>query len=630
MPMKETLASKCIRIILASALVAAIVGISSIGTYWFMMHKQPSEDPEKVAVVEAVENITESKKAQKGASVDTIDYSVVAESIKQQVSDAISDPYSNKRLVERVGKTLMYLLESEYSYLLSNGAFNDSKFTVAVTEYPLDDNRCIKRILYTIKSNEDGNQFEANRYFLQYVGTTSFFSDIQYGGYGEQDFQVFDNGDGCFAFLLIKGYEYKSFSPNTEYSNYSATVFIPDDTEFSEESVSIPLKVASNLSLRLVQQYDSQYKSIIAVAPYAYDNPKCIFNSSNMTFELPEAERESEPIDYNFPGLLLGLSDSYGNMRTLYIRKENGRICADDYTDQIVFTRNGLLYSITHHVLYEEFFDEGTEGYEGYVAGTTDVKKLVCSPYGTQTPTGFEVIYDADNYWQFRKSIDIPLFVGEDYVCYIQRYSITGGGSFYGSHAGIRFDRLDDLSRFSFGDEPIPDFPETTLADIIFGDNAKDYYQSDVQTYGGAVSPYVDFKQLSVMRNRGKWSLMLPVMGESYHPGNDSFYIWIDDFAAFSNEVPDFLAHNYGAPQANNLWDYWDAKDLFSFPGSNAYLAQYDYMIHVGFHDEGDYSRETFDLAIPVGIDEYIVSISFANVDGDMQEAWSNELSKAR
>ncbi|MCL2578053.1 MAG: hypothetical protein FWE27_08390 [Defluviitaleaceae bacterium] len=82
---------------------------------------------------------------------------------------------------------------------------------------------------------------------------------------------------------------------------------------------------------------------------------------------------------------------------------------------------------------------------------------------------------------------------------------------------------------------------EETLADLILGDNANILYQSNIHTYHGRTNPYVDFKQLAIMRNSGKWSLMQPMGG--------------------------------------GLWSHWEAKDILSFPESDAYLFPYDYRI---------------------------------------------------
>ena len=61
------------------------------------------------------------------------------------------------------------------------------------------------------------------------------------------------------------------------------------------------------------------------------------------------------------------------------------------------------------------------------------------------------------------------------------------------------------------------------------------------------------------------------------------------------------------------------------FPGSNALLAQYDYMIGIGNQENGEAFDSSHDIRIPIAIDEYIVSIYFA--DTSTQELWTNELS---
>ena len=199
----------------------------------------------------------------------------------------------------------------------------------------------------------------------------------------------------------------------------------------------------------------------------------------------------------------------------------------------------------------------------------------------------------------------------------------------------IRFDKIDNLKDFIFDDTSydffgglVPNFKETTLADLIYGENAKYLYQSNISTYGGNLQPYVDFKDLAIKRNVGKWSLMIPVMDEYYHPGNGSAGNWVTSFAAYSNDVPAFLTSKEETAGMGN-WDTWDAKDIFKFPGSDAILIQSDSFIRIrrglyNFNVEND----EYDISVPVNLDEYIVSINFASKDA--QNTWSNELNNIR
>ena len=121
---------------------------------------------------------------------------------------------------------------------------------------------------------------------------------------------------------------------------------------------------------------------------------------------------------------------------------------------------------------------------------------------------------------------------------------------------------------------------------------------------------------------------MLPVMQDYYHPGNGSSSNRVQEFAAFSNDVPAYLASNDEAMEVPGAWSYWEARDLVQFPESTAFLAQYDYRIGIGNQEKGNFFGESLDLQIPIVFDEYIVSINFA--DAVVQEAWLDELRKTK
>jgi len=54
-------------------------------------------------------------------------------------------------------------------------------------------------------------------------------------------------------------------------------------------------------------------------------------------------------------------------------------------------------------------------------------------------------------------------------------------------------------------------------------------------------------------------------------------------------------------------------------------LAQYDYIIGIGDREKGESFGDALDMRIPIALDEYIVSICFA--DDITQALWSKELS---
>jgi hypothetical protein len=123
--------------------------------------------------------------------------------------------------------------------------------------------------------------------------------------------------------------------------------------------------------------------------------------------------------------------------------------------------------------------------------------------------------------------------------------------------------------------------------------------------------PYADFSQLAIKRSHGKWSAVMPVKREWYHPGNGSSGEEILLFSVYDNEIPArFLTQE--EPFRLEGWLHWDAKDFFKLADSEAVLCQYDYFIGIERYDPTNAGGTTFyDIQIPVCIDEHIVAISF-------------------
>jgi len=407
-----------------------------------------------------------------------------------------------------------------------------------------------------------------------------------------------------------------------EYNYHAADVYHWQDGYFSErEGTAIPLKTISWKGVELVQQ-DEAIKA--AISTHGEDTPQveCIFSSETLAFELPKGNLESRPIDYDIPGLLLGLSDAQGKLRTLFIRKENGVLRSNEYAGQIVFPRRGRLFALQCYTYEKDLMDEWN-GEENRV-GALNIRKLLCGPLGVDQTEKFKKMLGLNPGYNYYDLIDAPLYVGPEYVCYTQR-EYQSGGSWHASVNSVRFDKLDDLSKFKqaaqANDDYItrlePTFKETTLADYIFGARAKNLYQPDPFTWAG--NPIVDFCQLAIKRNIGKWSLMLPVFEEGMHPGNGSYGNGIKDFAVFSNDVPVTLATNSGAMELSGGWNTWEAKDLFQFPGGECFAEQYEYFLRIGTETkENDWRVDvSYVLDIPIGYDEYIVSINFASNENE-------------
>ena len=584
-----------------------------------MVHNYPQE----------METFTSSE-----AGIDA--FSKMVRNLKLQAHEAIfTSGYPERgEKIDSVGEKLKEIFASEYAYLVTSDTFNSEEFLVDFLDYPLQGGKAIRRITYMLNNTKNDIPYKESRFFLQCIGEATFFSKIEYLSSYEKSFRVFENKEGIFAFSIYSYSKYSTYASTKELADYYANICYIDNNSFSDmQFVDIHLITDSKEDIKLVQEGE-----IIKLVVYDDSNerpeglPELLFNSANLSFELPKlGDVESEPVDYDLPGLLLGLSDQEGNLRTLFIRKEDGKIRIKEYSSQIIFPRQNRLFSLKSYILEEELNEDMFGEKADYVTGKLDFRKILYAPLGVDLSADFEEMLLPKSRFGYHSSTDIPLYIGSDYVCYIQEGHYSMGGTYHWGPSAVRFDKLDDLLKFTlnsgdFDDIHVlsPNFTETTLADLVYGPKAKDLYQSDVRTYGGEIIPYLDFRQLSIKRNLGKWSLMLPLIEEYYHPGNGSNGSQIKNFAVYSNDVPDFLTSNSEAMELIGNWNSWNAKDILAFPQSNAFLAQYDYYIGIGYQEDGFW--QPFDISIPVRIDEYIVSINFA--DTKMQDAWMNELSK--
>ncbi|MCL2105774.1 MAG: hypothetical protein FWH26_01725 [Oscillospiraceae bacterium] len=591
--MKSILASKWAKIALAALLAVVIAAVSVTGTYLYMSRDRRRQEPEEITTpfTEAVANL------------------------KQQAHEAMLVPHHLERgeAIKDVGARLQGMV-LDFPEELTNDIFCSDEFTVEMTEYPLSGGKTIRRFKYILTDNFNESPSMRSEFFLQYISDEeSILGEIEWIYDDEASFYVFENKNGFYAFALRS---YAAYD-DKEQNYHVAEVFQMEDDQFLErKSAVIPFKTISWVNVELIQQ-DEQIRAVMNVE----QRVESIFNSTGPVFELPKGNMESGPVDYDVPALLLGLSDKAGNLRTLFIRKEDGIIRSSEYAGQIIFPRQNKLYSLKAYIHEEDIVETFDDG-EAYRAGSLDIKKLLYGPLGADLTASFKKMLQTPEYGHFGVS-DIPLYVGPEYVCYIQNETYASGGSYHWDTDTIRFDKLTDLSRFkSVRDKNyylIPDFKGKTLTDYVFGAGAKAFYQADTFTYAGNTNPSVDFHELAIRRNVGKWSLMLPVFGEGMHPGNGSFHRGINDFAAFSNDVPKALAANSEAMKLEG-WNNWGAKDLFQFPGGDAVACQYENFLMIGNQDNND------DLCIPVRYDEYIVSINFA--DKDTQAKWANELKR--
>ncbi|MCL2695365.1 MAG: hypothetical protein FWE69_03455 [Clostridiales bacterium] len=566
------------------------------------------------------------------------EFTEMVAALNQQARDAnaIEDFFERQDAIDGVGESIQALLTSEYAALLTNDTFDGEALTVEISAYPLQNGGAIQRIRYELNSKSG----YSDRAFLQYVGDTIFFSDIEYVWRDEGELQVFETKDGVFVFQLSHSdYSYTAFSRNREIKwPPRADVYAPGADGFSVgKNIEIPLTVDECDSVHLEQWGDTVRAMVYQYGDYRItEASKCLFDSETLSFVIPNERQTSEPVAYDLPGLLLGLSDSRGNLRTLFIRKEGGRILCDTYEEQIIFPRQDGLYALKNYKLYESW-SEHIEEYN-WREGILDFNKLLCGPLGEDQSAVMETIFSPKPEEDCYSVTDIPLYVGPEYVCYMQTREFSGyDASWSVGGDDIRFDRLDDLADFTFRPENschnaeilTPNFGQTTLAELVYGPKAKAFFPSDARSAGGEweyPNPFTEMRQLALKRNCGKWSLALPVMKEYAYPWIDVYGSRIESFVVYSNTVPAFLLPDGGAGERETEdRGFWEERDLVSFPNSSVLLVMDDYYIAIGNRDEGPYYGSVA-LYIPVQIDEYIVSIHFA--DTDELAAWMDELSK--
>lgn len=607
--MNHFLKSKYKRIIIVLFVIVVTAIASSFITYSFTQNKETNAAPISIWF----ENTAD---ADRSTEIEAFNEEI---SYLKQEAKRINHIEQEDRweIINDIGESLKSLL-TDYPDLLTNAAFNSEELSVMITEYPLKENQVLRKLDYTLTYNdlENGFPVKEKRFFLQFSGAQEFFSEIEYVSLNTENFFVFENKDGCFAFSLYADAYHTIYNINDSIKQYKADLFMPDSNTFlTERYIDIPLKLTQSDHLSLVQEGDL-IKTTVSNNEFFIT---CEFDHDTSSFVRSEKAIQKASIDYDMPKLFLGLSDSQGKLRTLLIYKEEDEIKVDEYRDQIIILRDNKPFTLKHYVLEKELYESDSETGEEWTTGSLNIKKLLCAPTDldfSKLEDDFNKLFDVEETWTFYDSLDIPFYIGENYICYLQSSFHSGGGTFRIAPDYIRFDKLDNLSDFTYDGQSqgyggmVPDFKEQTLSEVIYGNKAKRLYQSDISSYGYKTNPYVDFTQLSLKRNLGKWSLMLPVMEEYYHPGNGSYSNWIKTFAAYSNDVPDFLKTEEEIIELGG-WNNWYAKDFFKFPNSNAALFQYDY--YIGIRDqESDLGSNDYDIYIPVEIDESIVSINFS------------------
>jgi hypothetical protein len=533
--------------------------------------------------------------------------------------------YNRRDAIDAVTGKLQTLLRSEEAAQLTGETFDDDFFSVKIKDFPLTD--CtVRRIVLALEYDPDENYSATTNaaFFLEYAGDAVFFSDWNYCDGQECDFGVFETGDGVFAILLKESAAYAVIPYQYECKTPSAHIYHALDGEFAATyNVAIPLvtddyRYVSDRAFALEQSGGVIRAQVLTHGGEAADTS--LFDTETETFFREKTSLVSGETEVTLSeGLLLGLSDHSGNIRTLWLRQKEDRLYCDEISEQIVFPRQGELYSLKNYI--KDIADNMRISEAGLTEGWwwLDCAKLLCAPLGADITAAFEEIFDPLPRWGTLESKDIPLYVGEDYVCYARDWFFSGGGSGTWSSAEVRFDRLDDLPRFHVSDESTyeglpalyPDFEQTYLADLVFGADAEILYQDARETYIYGGHSFADFRELAIMRGGGRWSLALPTI-DAYTAWNGNGGPRIGAFAPFSYEVPASLVSDKDMVREAHGVLGFSARDYFKAPSDDIYFYLTDYRLAVSDRSDAN-TAEDLMLEIPVKADEYIVSINWAS-----------------
>ncbi|MDR2888941.1 MAG: GNAT family N-acetyltransferase [Lachnospiraceae bacterium] len=464
--------------------------------------------------------------------------------------------------------------------------------------------------------------------------------------------RIFGNDEGdiyCFVMTAYPGQQDNDFllsettwGDRQALKSYRALLWYTKDDHFVKEEIDIPFRVREGESVDLrVPLFEDEMVSYIEDGEAGTYEP--VFNTDTNTFNIISKERQSRITNDTFPALLLGLSDTKGNLRTLYIRMEGARITCTEYPGEIIIPRgqtngasdSGGLFSVRGYEFHEEVESEWQDEETGEVWHATDirvdVRKLLLASLGVDRSGDIEEQFLPLPEWGFYELTEIPLYIDSEYICYLRQRYYSGGGTFHFYDSAVGFERLDGLDDFTADYSAEAQFFQSgdtinRLAERLFGGQAKSAMAEEGNDanyrYGG--EPQFNFNQLAIRRNLGKWCLMLPIQRYYEHSGNGSVTSSIEDFVLYSNELPDFRGSPSDPVDPNETllgWKYlynWDQKDYLTFPQGEAYLSQFDHIIKIESASDDDPDHIT-DLSIPVKIYEFIVSATFAN-EGEQAE----------
>lgn len=585
--MKTIILNKVKKNYLVIITICAVAILSSFSTYYLM-----SKNEKKTTSIPVIDTSVDDKKFITSLMPETKTFEDKSIAIKEKLSKQVS-------------------------YTKGINTFEMNDIRVTTQDFLLPNKDFIRLISYLDNSDNYSIQY----YFLQYVGDTTYFNNaVAVNAKNYIYLHVFELDDTVYAFLQASDYTNTEWLTDVEYRQYFVSLFTLGNNAFIETKDIFPYKVPAHDVL----QFSLEDNKITAGLTQTKNESKFVFDPQTLTFTPMLGIQEQKPIQYDLPGVLVGLSNSQGQLRTLYLYKKDDKIQVEEILDKIIFERNHTLHTLQYYNYLDEKY---LKDFPDRLESKTDISKLYSRAIDDSTPYHLEIINQdtiINRSFPIRSSKELPLFIGEDYISYIRTEVGRSGGTLNGGKQLVHFNTLEQLEQVNFTNGHMtPLFDEKSLVDILFKDQASTLYQDNLTRQGERSGLFLDFDQLVIKRNVGIWSIMAPIYKQTVHPGNGSNSIGFERFATFSNTIPESIVSSSTNYNIQQEWRYWDARDIFQIPTSPALFIQHDTFIGVNVPNEemAWEHNDIFDLKVACGVDEFIVSIDYLNEQS--KDDWS-------
>lgn len=351
-------------------------------------------------------------------------------------------------------------------------------------------------------------------------------------------------------------------------------------------------------------------------------------------------------------GLLLGLSTSKDKseyqegiskrdeFRTLWIFSNGDGIVQKEKKGSIITPYEDKFYEVSNDSfkLSEEQEPEKTkeeEIYERY-SSLYSYNSIVSNILGEKKSALYTEKSFTDKYkineegaWGYQFYTEWPLYIGNKYICIMNDYYETGGGTYKGGHNDIKMLDISGLGKIETREKTkkLYDFLEgdvkESLVKYVKDNNSKFGNKPDDNTLTNVKRKF-DLDNLALARNNGKWIIQIPLYEAYVHEGNGSNFYSAVDFVNFECKLPGTLISH------DNLCVAWKkikekipgAKDAVSSPEEDllAVLTTNELLIFA----EPEVNLDKPSLRINVDKGTTIVSVQWAT--GNYVKQWDKQL----